>query len=182
MASPARFPKLETRSGLVELRATAQGRRLDGYATLYNVETPIADLFTEIVRPDAFRQTLDGGDDVLALVGHSVDALLARRSSGTLRLGSDTRGLSFDITLADTSLGRDTLAMVERRDLTGCSIGFRIRPSGEAWAGSKRTLSAVELVELSIVPMPAVAGTSVEARTRCQGELSRARSRMIESI
>ena len=156
-----RFPDgLELRAA-AELRAA--GRRLEGHAAVFNSPAPIGD-FTETIRAGAFRASLAGGRDVLALVDHDPARLLARTRSGTLRLHEDGRGLAFSLDVPDTQLGRDVLALAQRGDLGGCSFGFRVQK--DAWIGrTKRELQTVDLIEISIVHAhPAYAQTSVLAR------------------
>jgi len=178
--SPGRFPDGLERRAATELRAASGGRRLEGYAAVFDSPAKLGG-FTEVVRPGAFRASLEAGADVLALVDHDPGRLLARTSSGTLRLAEDSRGLHFDLDVPDTQLGRDVLALAERRDLGGCSFSFRVKR--EAWpATDRRELRAVELVEVSVVQAwPAYAATSVQARSRliCG---ARHRRRLLETI
>ena len=162
--TPARFPDGLERRAATELRA-APGRRLEGYAATFGVPASIG-AFTETIRAGAFRASLSGGADVLALVDHDPARLLARTSSGTLRLAEDSRGLHFEIDLPDTQLGRDVLALAERRDLGGMSFGFRAKD--EAWpARDRRELRTVDLIEVSVVQaFPAYGNTSISARAR----------------
>lgn len=164
MPGPQRFPDGVERRAAAEIRA-AEGRRLEGRVATYGAEARIGQ-FTEVIAPGAFTATLASGRDVLALVDHDPGRLLARTSSGTLRLAEDERGLSFDLAVPDTQLGRDILALAERRDLGGMSFGFRA--TDEAWpARDRRELRAVELMEVSIVlAFPAYAQTSITARAR----------------
>jgi len=163
MMIPARLP-----DG-VELRAAAEwrsvdGRRLEGRAAVFGAPARIGH-FHETITRGAFAATLRGGRDILALVDHDPSRLLARTKSGTLRLTEDTEGLAFSLDLPDTQLGRDVLALAERGDLGGASIGFRALD--EHWpAKDRRELRAVELVEMSIVhAFPAYAATSVQTRS-----------------
>ncbi|MCA1944424.1 MAG: HK97 family phage prohead protease [Desulfovibrio sp.] len=143
-----------------ELRAT--GRKLEGYAATFGRETRIAD-FQEVILPGAFN--LRG--DVLALVDHSPEKLLARTRSKTLRLSQDKTGLHFELDLPETSLGRDVLALAERGDLGGMSFGFTVNPGGERWQGKRRELRSLKLYEISVVcAWPAYDGTVVSARCR----------------
>jgi hypothetical protein len=150
------------RRASIEVRA--KGRRLEGYAALYGVETRIAD-FDEVILPGAFTATLGARKDILALVDHDSARVLARTKAGSLRLGEDTRGLSFDIDVPSTSYGNDILALVESRNAGGMSFGFTVRKDGEEWQGTRRELKALNLIEVSVVSaFPAYAGTSVQAR------------------
>jgi HK97 family phage prohead protease len=154
----------ERRSAEIEIRA--KGRRLEGYAAVFNAETDLR-AFTEIVMPGAFAESLRSKADILGLVDHDPARLLARTRSGSLRLAEDTRGLAFDLELPKTTAGDDVLALAERGDLGGASFAFRPRPGGEKWDGRRRELRAVELFEISVITAwPAYEGTSVAARGR----------------
>ncbi|UFN48129.1 HK97 family phage prohead protease [Roseomonas sp. OT10] len=180
MSGAARFPDGLERRAAAELRAA--GRRLEGYAAVFAAEARIGG-FTETIRAGAFRASLAAGGDVLALVDHDPGRLLARTASGTLRLAEDTRGLHFSLDVPDTTLGRDILALAERRDLGGMSFSFRVKD--EAWpAADRRELRAVELLEVSVVhAWPAYAATTVQARSRtAQGAAAAARARFLETL
>lgn len=164
------------RRAAVELRA-ASGRRLEGLAAPFNREARIG-AFTEVIRPGAFAATLAGGADVLALVDHDSGRLLGRTASGTLRLRETTRGLEFDLDLPKTSLGEDILALAERGDLGGASIGFRA--DKEAWPSrDRRELRAVTLLEISVVhAWPAYSETELSVRARPTDDDVRRRLRL----
>lgn len=158
----------ERRSAQIEVRA--KGRRLEGYAALFDVQTTIGGSFTETIKPGAFRRSLTGDlltrVDILALVDHDPSRVLARTRSGTLRLAEDSRGLAFDLDVPETSHGRDVLALAERGDLGGMSFGFTVPHDGDDWRGRKRELRQVNLHEISIVQSwPAYDGTIVYARS-----------------
>ena len=173
----ARFPDGMERRAATELRAA--GRRLEGYAAVFDAPARIGG-FSEIIKPGAFRATLEARGDVLALVDHDPSRLLARTASGTLRLAEDSRGLHFEIDVPDTQLGRDVLALAERRDLGGMSFSFH--PKSQAWpTADRRELHAVDLVEVSIVQaFPAYAATSVSARSAAHGAAWR--RRLVEAL
>ncbi|TPG44231.1 HK97 family phage prohead protease [Roseomonas nepalensis] len=162
-----------------ELRAA--GRRLEGYAAVFGAAAKIG-AFTETILPGAFRATLASRGDILALVDHDPGRLLARTGSGSLRLAEDSRGLHFSLDVPDTSLGRDILALAERRDLGGMSFTFRAKD--EAWpARDRRELRAVELLEVSVVQaFPAYSATTVEARHRAAQGDALARQRFLETL
>jgi HK97 family phage prohead protease len=153
---------IERRSSALEIRA--KGRRLTGYAATFGTEARISD-FVESISPGAFKASLAG--DVVALLDHDASRLLARTKSKTLRLAEDSKGLAFDLDVPPTSAGNDVLALAERGDLGGCSFGFLIPKGGESWNGNKRTLTNIDLHEISIVSAwPAYPETSVIARAR----------------
>lgn len=153
--------KTERRALAVEVRA--KGRRLEGYAATFDNPASIGGRFTETIARGAFAATLRSQGDILALVDHDPGRVLARTRSGTLRLAEDTRGLSFDIDVPDTTAGRDVLALAERGDLGGMSFGFTA--IDEHRDGDRRELRAVELHEVSVVlAWPAYDGTIIQAR------------------
>jgi len=154
----------ERRAAPIQLRA--KGRRLEGYAAVFGQAARITD-FEEIIAPGAFTQTLESRNDILALVDHAPDRLLARTRSGTLRLAEDSKGLAFDLDVPKTTAGDDVLALAERGDLGGMSFGFRVPKGGDAWNGNQRTLRTIDLAEISVVSAwPAYDGTVVHARAR----------------
>jgi HK97 family phage prohead protease len=153
---------MERRAFAAELRA--KGRRLEGYAAVFGIDTRIAD-FTETIRAGAFQQSLSAGNDIIALADHDSARVLARTRSGTLQLGEDSHGLHFGLSLPETSAGRDVLALAERGDLGGMSFGFL--PLDEHWDGDRRELRSVDLREVSVVSAwPAYDGTTVAVRAR----------------
>lgn len=153
----------ERRAAGCEVRI--EGRKLVGHAAVFNTPTNMGD-FTETIAPGAFANSLAGGDK-LALIDHDTSRLLGRTKSGTLRLREDARGLAFEIDIPDTQAGRDVLALAQRGDLGGASFGFRVREGGERWSGEQRTLTDVDLLEISVVSAwPAYPATDVSARSR----------------
>lgn len=149
---------------VLELRA--RERKLEGYAARFGVETRIGS-FVERIAPGAFSASLSGSRDVLAMVDHDPSKVLARTRSGTLKLAEDSTGLQFELTVPDTQPGRDVLALAERGDLGGMSFGFIVARDGEQWSGSRRTLTAIDLHEISVVSAwPAYPETTVNARSR----------------
>ena len=162
MTAPARFPNGTERRFAAEYRAA--GRRLEGHAAVFGEAAKIGD-FIETIAPGAFSCSLAAGTDILALVDHDAARLLGRTASGTLRLAEDSRGLAFSLDVPDTALGRDMLALAERRDLGGMSFSFIAKR--DTWpARDRRTLQDVDLIEVSIVQAhPAYVGTNVAARS-----------------
>lgn len=138
---------IELRSFELKVHARA-GRRLEGYAALFDIETRIGHL-VETIAPGAFAGSLS--HDVLALVGHDRGRLLARTRDKTLRLSEDSTGLSFDFDVPATCAGTDVLALIERGALGGTSFGFMFHEDGETWDGIKRTLRTIDLREISVV-------------------------------
>lgn len=153
---------IETRF-LPGIRAETRGqaRRLVGYAARYGVVADIGP-FRERIAKGAFAGSIVDSD-VLALLDHDPTRVLGRTRSKTLALHDDETGLGFDIAAPDTSAGRDALALAERGDLGGASIGFLVEK--ESRDGEVRVVEKAQLLEISVVSAwPAYAETSVEAR------------------
>lgn len=145
--------------------ARAEGRKLVGYAAVFDQETRIGD-FSEVIRKGSFSASLADGHDVLGLVDHDAGKVLARTKSGTLRLREDERGLRFEIDLPETNLGRDILALAARGDIGGASFAFSVPDGGKSWSGDKRELRSLTVHEVSVVQsFPAYSGTVVQARS-----------------
>ena len=164
----------------VEFRAKA-GKKLSaaGYASVFEKRSQNLGGFVEQVAPGAFSKTLKEAD-VRALLNHDPSMLLGRTASGTLTLSVDERGLWYEVDLPDTSVGRDTAALIERGDITGSSFGFRMIEDewGETEDGFPlRTLKQVALRDVSPVTYPAYTDSDVTLRA-----LSESRSLDLETL
>lgn len=162
----------ETRALISPVETRSDGKKMTvaGYAAVFGQETDIAQEFIEIIEPGAFTRSLIR-NDVLALYQHNPGQILGRKSSGTLRMSEDTKGLSVEIDLPDTSHGRDVRELITRGDISGMSFGFWVPDTySEKWDFTveppRRRILNVELFEVSIVVNPAYAGTSVALRSR----------------
>lgn len=159
-----------------EIRASAQpvavegegSKTIVGYAAVFNSPTDICGIWTEVIEPGAFTDTLRSNSrDVLALYSHELERLLGRQSAGTLRLKEDDKGLAVEIDLPDTSDGRDVAVLVERGDLKGMSFGFCVTKQewDETVTPAKRTIMAVDLYEVTVTADPAFEDTEVGMRS-----------------
>jgi len=156
-----------------EVRASSSdaGKKLSGYAAVYDVPTVIGGQFNEILRPGCFDACLAEDPDVRALWNHSDLTVLGRTTSGTLRLRTDSKGLFYEIDLPDTQAANDLHLSVSRKDVTGSSFGFYAVK--ENWiAATKpgdlptREILAANIFDVSPCSFPAYAeGTSVDARS-----------------
>jgi uncharacterized protein len=160
--------KTEIRSlSKCELRAAPSGRRLEGYAAVFNSLSEPLGGFVERILPGAFSRSLREGADVRALVDHLPSNILGRTKSRTLRLSEDSKGLHFDIPeLPNTNAGNDILESVKRGDVSQCSFGFVLKQ--ERWVTGTpriRELIDVDLFDVSVVTYPAYEATSVSVRS-----------------
>lgn len=140
---------------------------LTGYAARFNSPATIGGLFVEKIAPGAFARSLKTAD-VVALMAHDYGRVLGRTSSGTLTLSEDRQGLRFTLDVdPSTPDGATALGLVGRRDIKGCSFGFRVL--AESWQETDdlpvRTLTDIDLVEITLTAFPAYEDTSVALRS-----------------
>lgn len=163
------MPQREHRSVTAELRVSASddGRIIEGVIP-YN--SPSVDLcgFTEIIAPGSFAQALEANADVLALRDHDSTLLLGRTKSKTLTLEDSTEGLRYKIKLPNTTAANDLAESIDRGDLDGTSFGFICRDCN--WSATEdgetiRTLTEIELLEVSPCSWPAYPDSSVDLRS-----------------
>lgn len=163
-----------------------EGRKLVGLGVPYNKPSRVIienrRVFVERIVPGAFAKALGQGDDVLFLADHDRTKVLGRRRTGTLRLIDTPEGLRFSVDLPDTQAARDTLALAERGDLGGASVGFRA--TRETWNADKteRTVHEARLIEISAVSSWPAYVTPVQARAAEQSEPLTARQRRLRLI
>jgi len=183
MTNQAQPPQIEQRKSAadVERRTVTDGlevrsmdggkKKIKGYALKWSQRYNMG-WFTEEIHRDALK----GADlgDVRALFNHDPNAVLGRTTAGTLRLSEDETGLSYEIDLPDTQLGRDLAASIERGDISQSSWGFTLRvddnSTGDEWQrdGGKdhRVIKSVRQVwDVSPVTFPANPNTDVARRS-----------------
>lgn len=148
----------------------AKGSKVVGYAAVFGPLSEDLGGFRERVAPEAFDKSLDSEKDVRALLNHDSTLVLGRKSAGTLALRKDAQGLLVEIDLPNTSYAADLQELMRRGDVSQMSFGFLVNPNGDKWEGKTedglrlRTLTDVELVEVSIVAVPAYPDTSATLR------------------
>lgn len=151
----------------VELRADGAKKTAAGYAAVFNKLSQNLGGFVEQVAPGAFTKTLQE-QDIRGLFNHGEDLVLGRMQAGTLRLVEDGTGLAYEIDLPDTTVGRDVAVLLERKDVSGSSFGFRTIEDewGETDSGFPlRTLKQVALRDVGPVTFPAYADTDSALRS-----------------
>lgn len=154
-----------------EVRAADDGvQRLIGHAAVFNSLSDDLGGFRERIMPGAFAQSLEQHDDIRALLNHDSTYVLGRTKAGTLTLAEDEQGLRVEIEPPDTSYAKDLMVSVSRGDITQMSFAFRVRFQGQDWSEDEggniiRTLTALELFEVSPVTFPAYPETDIAARS-----------------
>lgn len=154
----------ELDSGLVEF---------SGYAAVFN-ERSVGLPWVEVIKPGAFRASLAGGPEVVLVLNHNPDTVIARTSNQTLTLAEDARGLAVTATLdpTDPDAAR-AIAKLRARNWDSMSFMFwDLTPAeerhhqaadgvDEVWV----TRADIDGGDTSIVTWPAYAGTLAEVRT-----------------
>lgn len=140
---------------------------ISGYAVRFGDITTIGSDFRERIASGAFTEAIKR-NDIVALFGHDSGRVLGRTSNGTLTLQQDQIGLWFSLALdVTTPSGQEALGTVRRQDIKSMSFGGFF--TEEVWTdgGNKlplRTVTKVDLYEISIVAFPAYETTSVTLR------------------
>ena len=166
----------------IDVRETAHRSSIQGYAIVFNSRSVDLGGFQEIIRPEAVTRTLRDALDVRALVDHESAKVLGRVSAGTLKLRTDSRGLAVEIDPPDTTVARDVLELIRRRDISGMSFAFRMLKDEWRMDGDTPIREVLDMTvrEVSVVTFPAYPATSVHYRTTAprETELSRLQAQL----
>lgn len=167
---------IETRRNLREIKLE-QDKQIRGYAIVWNTLSEDLGWFREKVAPTACDKDLASGADVRAFFNHDSGLVLGRRSANTLRLSKDATGLAIEIDIPDCQWASDLRVSMKRGDINQMSFGFLVREDGDSierctfdekdpdkW-GYLRTLLDIELIEVSIVSIPAYSATTAIVRS-----------------
>jgi uncharacterized protein len=167
-----------------ELRAESQGDKfqLTGYAALFNSPSKNLGGFVETIAPGAFDRALREKQVVRFTFNHSMDAVLARSDNGTLVLATDKKGLRFTAQLnKNIQQHKDIFEACRAGLYNECSFAFTVAPDGQQWSpdGTQRTLLDVDLLDCSLVGVPAYEGTSASARSAASSDVNDLRARVL---
>lgn len=123
---------------------TPRGLRFAGYASVFDR----LDRGGDIVRPGAFRRTIEDGRTIPLLWQHQPGKVV-----GTIeRLAEDQRGLQVIGRLHDDEFGRLLGRELTRGILSGLSFGYRVQAAQRS--KDRREINEVELLEVSLVRNP----------------------------
>jgi len=127
--------------------STAKGS-FEGYASVFNN----IDSYGDTIIPGAFADSIAKKDQVPMLFNHWMDNLIGRATD----LKEDDVGLKFTGRLTPgASMATDVYQHMKAGALDGVSIGYRVQPGGADMDGKIRTLSRIDLLEISMVISPA---------------------------
>ncbi len=141
----------------VEVRfAAGEAGTFTGYASIWNEP----DSYGDTIKPGAFAKTLretKAGGGPAMLWDHDPGAPIGVWTD----LVEDKRGLKVTGKLVtETTKGADALALLKAGAIRGLSIGFRARRA-ERGPNGGRVLTDIELVEISLVTLPAASKARV---------------------
>ena len=167
--------EMEIRSFQEQPTASAESRRIEGYALVWGVRSRVirerGQRFVEIIEKGAITEELLQRSDVKCVFNHDPDALLARynKGEGTLSLTLDEVGLRYSFDAPNTVDGDKVLDLVRRGDLGGSSFKFATGDKGvRYYRENGKLMRSVDeitwLADVSPVIDPAYMATSVEAR------------------
>lgn len=122
-------------------------------------------VFLERIKAGVFRNALKKNDNVLVLLNHDNNRVLASTKDGNAVLEEDNIGLRAEITITD----KEVVQKARDGKLSGWSFGFIANDDELSTEGKDeiRTVTDLELLEVSILDdtkAPAYYGTSIEAR------------------
>ena len=178
---------IERRNITHEFRLSDQGdteQTIAGYAAVF--DSPASNgLWTETLDPHCFDTVMANNPDVRALWNHNDDHVLGRTTANTLTLSVDTRGLSYTILPPDTTVAKDLMISMRRKDVTGSSFGFIVKR--DQWADlpdgtvSRRILEIEELLDVSPVTYPFYGAASAQVRSLPDSMPAEYRSRFADN-
>ena len=159
---------------VTEIRAAAESesRTIIGSAAVFGSITDMR-WYKEQIDPAAFDEILaDPNHDVVALVNHDSNLVVARRSAGTLKLYKEGNKLMYEFDAPNTTAGNDLLENVRNGNIRGSSFQFEV--SEQKWTfddkddrNDLRTIMKVSrLWDVGPVTFPAYNDTSVAKRSR----------------
>lgn len=155
----------------IEVRKENGSTIIQGHGAVFDqvIELPWGD--REVVRKGAFKRTINNGTDVVSLFNHDPNYVIGRRSSGTLELKEDDKGLFYKTEVSrSVNWAADLVESIKRGDIQGNSFGFE--PIQVNWNNENeselRELIEVKLMDVGPVTFPAYPGTDVDTLERAK--------------
>ena len=130
-----------------------------GHASVYDSRSNNLGGFYEYIARGAFTDELIEKSDVRALINHDPNLILARSTSGTLKLQADEKGLRYEFQLPETSYGKDLAINLKNGNISQSSFAFTVKEdewSSDDEGNDIRTITAIDrLYDISSVTYPA---------------------------
>lgn len=154
-------------------RAASDGSSIfEGYAAVFDSPSrPITDQFgvgyIETIAPGSFKRSLNSGRRQTFVVDHN-DRLHIASTSGRLRLGEDSKGLTVESPWPNTDYANNVRALYDAGEKLGMSIRYGPTRNGHTWDAqrTRRHVTEAALAHVSVLASwePAFDGTSVAFR------------------
>lgn len=144
--------------------------RVEGYGLVYDKKIKLFDGFYEIISKGAFREAVKDQKEIKAFVNHEAEYVLSTtKSDPPLVLREDEKGVFFSSPIPPTSYGNDLKVNLQRKNVRGASMAFKVNPNGDKWETQKdgttlRTIIDARLYEIGPVTNPAYVQTHVELK------------------
>lgn len=142
----------EVRSYALQIKATGDDGSIEGYGSVFGVR----DNYDDVIASGAFAESLKGHKSE-----GTMPAMLWQHDSCEpigvwVEMAEDSKGLRIKGQLAlDTTRGKEAHALLKMGALNGLSIGFMAKQWGYDRDTEVRTLTEIDLWEVSLVTFPA---------------------------
>jgi HK97 family phage prohead protease len=152
---------LKVRDFDLQIKAVGDSGTFTGYGSVFGV----VDSYQEVVAPGAFTESLNE----LNAKGRPVPVLWQHRGDQPIgiwdSLVQDERGLKGEgsLLITDVAQAREAHALMKAKAVSGLSIGYWVRESSFDEKTGIRTLTKLDLVEISLVTFPANDDARVDA-------------------
>lgn len=141
---------------------------IQGYAVVFDKWTDInkwGDTWKECIRKGAFTQSLSE-NSILGLYNHDFNNVLGRKDVN-MSLYEDDKGLHFEIELPNTTQANDLYELINKGIVNQCSFAGYVRKN--VWSQDEadnvlREILEIDLVEITITPIPAYEVTEAEVK------------------
>lgn len=148
---------------------------VEGYAIIFDTLSDDLGGFKEIINPNALSEV--DISDVKCLINHDFNQVVGRTQAKTLELTLDSKGLYFKCYLPNTSYAKDIYENIKAGNVNQCSFFFTLPPNDDTartWSRIDgeyvQTINKIdELIEVSIVTIPAYQETTVAVGQRAKG-------------
>jgi len=150
----------EVRAFALQIKATGDDGSVEGYGSVFGVK----DSYDDVIEPGAFKSSLashkSAGTMPAMLWQHDAENPIGVWTE----MSEDERGLLVRGTLAmETQRGREAYSLLKMGAITGLSIGFVSKEWSYDRETEIRTLTGIELWEVSLVTFPANTAARVTA-------------------
>jgi len=123
--------------------------------------------FREKISKGTFTRAINEVSRIDFLGEHRTDLLLATTENNSLELWEDDEGLKMRAKIAPTSYGKDFYTLMKTKMINHMSFGFKVVKDEWRKASDgifERTVSGLELKEVSVVRNPAYPQSAIAAR------------------